>query len=168
MSERDEMDPIAESLRRQFAPPALDELMARVAAAARELEESESEFEAEPGAHAIVVPLEPVGGASTTEEPAARGGGSRSWRVTLGVAAVFGLAAALVLLLRPPTPDAVLDPPGSAPRAELEVDSARYLAGAQLDRFLISPLSRLNLPRGLSRRTGTQRQRNRCGCSRNH
>lgn len=130
MSEPNELDPIAASLKRQFSPPSLRALEERIAAEAARMEvEAEAESESEPESAPAFVP-------SANEAPAEPGG--RWW-----VAAAFVAAAALVLIIARPWAS---EPPANAPAKppiaktddpqEVIPPTMSERAGHQLDGFL--------------------------------
>ncbi|MCR9163426.1 MAG: hypothetical protein ACE37F_20120 [Nannocystaceae bacterium] len=123
-------DPIAASLKRQFSPPSLQAIEARVAAEAANLEADQLEADADDGETG------PAGVPAAANEP-------RGWWM---VAAAFVAAAALVLLIAWPTRDDAAPqgepgphaPPIAQTERPLEVipPSTSERAGHQLDGFL--------------------------------
>jgi|GEM_PF-1937852 len=125
MSDPREFDPIAASLRRQFAPPSLEALAQSIEEEAARLEHTDEAAPAnEPPADTRVVEAVP---------PSREPGG-----LVLGFAVAFAVAAAIVVLLaRPWDPDPVAAPTppvAEAPASMPPTTSQR--AGEQLDRFL--------------------------------
>ncbi len=117
MSEPDDFDPIAGSLRRQFSPPPLDDLHARIAEAAAQ--------------HDAAAPTKLP---TPTPAPARPG-----WRRPLGIALAFAAAAALLVFFAPWGDPSNEEPrgdrPGNPPMVAV-AQTPQQLAGAQLDGFL--------------------------------
>ncbi|MBL4686320.1 MAG: hypothetical protein JKY37_17125, partial [Nannocystaceae bacterium] len=127
MSEPNDFDPIAASLRRQFSPPSLERLDDHVAKAAAQCEQEATQ------------PADIA--AADTEESVGPPGRARSRRWGLGFAVAFAAAAIVLVALRPWQPATHEDPSQAAdPSAGLGpialAPTSRQLAGLQLDRFL--------------------------------
>lgn len=119
MSEPNDFDPIAASLRRQFSPPSLERLDDHIAEAAAQYERESVDAE-------------------DTVGPPGRG---RSPRWGLGFAVAFAAAAIVLLALRPWQTATLKDPSQAAePSAGLGpialAPTSGQRAGLQLDRFL--------------------------------
>ncbi len=127
MSEPNDFDPIAASLRRQFSPPSLQPLDDRVETAARRLSQEAPR---------------PIRGPSDSDDeprlqvPSERG---TSPRLFWGVAVAVAAAAILLVMLRPWQPTRGMPEPGPAGTAAESSPStpdSQKVAGLQLDAFL--------------------------------
>ncbi len=120
MSEPTDFDPIAASLRRQFAPPDLEDMLARVAEAATDAER-------------VTVDL---GDGDPLHRSAAPAPSTSRVRRVAGMVVAFAAAAGLVLLLAQEVERRPADEPRLDPAAVAQAPSAEQIAGRQLVDFL--------------------------------